>query len=147
MILVNWYTKWQTILVQILNRANQKLKTLNKFKIIKNKKSMSKLNKETIEQGLAKLNDLLKTAGKVTIIVVAMTVGFISGEIYHNYQTHIKMSNMQAPKNAEITSVAINERGELMMIDRKNGAYTLYDAPVGDMIFKLYANRIYSQHK
>ena len=54
---------------------------------------------------------------------------------------------MQAPKNAEITSVAINERGELMMIDRKNGAYTLYDAPVGDMIFKLYANRIYSQHK
>ena len=91
MILVNWYTKWQTILVQILNRANQKLKTLNKFKIIKNKKSMLKLNKETIEQGLAKLNDLLKTAGKVTIIVVAMTVGFISGEIYHNYQTNIKM--------------------------------------------------------
>jgi hypothetical protein len=54
---------------------------------------------------------------------------------------------MQEPKKSETTSVAINERGELMVIDRKGGAYTLYDATVGDMIFKLYANRIYSQNK
>ena len=105
------------------------------------------LNKETIKQGLLKLNELLKTVGKVTIVVVAMGVGFISGEIYHNYQTHTKMSNMQESRKAETTSVAINERGELMVIDRKGGAYTLYDATVWDMIFKLYANRIYSQNK
>jgi hypothetical protein len=105
------------------------------------------LNKETIKQGLLKLNDLLKTVGKVTIVVVAMGVGFISGEIYHNYKAHTRISSMQEPKKSETTSVAINERGELMVIDRKGGAYTLYDATVGDMIFKLYANRIYSQNK
>jgi hypothetical protein len=104
-------------------------------------------NKETIKQGTLKLNELLKTAGKVTIVVVAISVGFIGGEIYHNYQIHTKMSNMQESRKSATTSVAINERGELMVIDRNCGLYTLYDATVGDMIFKLYANRIYSQRK
>ena len=103
------------------------------------------MNKEAIKKGLVKLNEFLKTAGKVTIVVFAMGVGFMSGEIYHNYQNHIKMSNMQEPKKTEVTSVAINERGELMIIDRKTGTYTLFENQIGTMIFNLYANKIYSQ--
>jgi isoleucyl-tRNA synthetase len=88
---------------------------------------------------LAALNKI----GKITIIIVAMAVGFISGEIYRNYQTHITAMSMQECKTPEQTSVAINERGELMIINRKKGSYSLYDSQIGNMIFGLYANKIY----
>lgn len=102
------------------------------------------MNKEMLKEGLNKLNNVLKTAGKVTIVIVAMGVGFMSGEIYRNYQNHIKMTNMQESKKTDATSVAINERGELMIIDRTKGTYTVYENQIGTMIFNLYANKIYT---
>jgi hypothetical protein len=47
-------------------------------------------------------------------------------------------------KMVKETSVAVNERGELMLIDRKNGTFQIYQDSVGQIIFKMYANKMYS---
>ena len=45
------------------------------------------------------------------------------------------------------TSIAINERNELMIIDRSTGMYEVYESKIGNTIFSLYANQMYSQKK
>lgn len=101
------------------------------------------ITKETLKINWNAFSTALKRIGRATIIIIAVAVGFISGEIYHNYQSQIRNISMQESKTPEETSVAINERGELMIINRKKGNYTVYDKQVGNMIFNLYANKIY----
>lgn len=85
--------------------------------------------------------------GKIAIIVTAMACGYASSEIYHRYDDSIKAHKMQEPKTIKETSAAINERGELMVIDRKYGTYQIYDGEVGKIIFELYATKIYYDQK
>jgi hypothetical protein len=85
--------------------------------------------------------------GKIAVIVIAMACGYAASEIYHRYDASIKAHKMQEPKTVKETSAAINERGELMVIDRKYGTYQIYDGEVGRLIFELYASKIYYQQK
>jgi len=87
----------------------------------------------------------LNKIGKATVIIAAIAIGFISGDIYNNYKNHTKLSSMQNARKTDETSVAVNERGELMIIDRKTGSYTLYENGLGQSIFNIYANRIYQK--
>jgi hypothetical protein len=87
----------------------------------------------------------LKTAGRVTIIAASLFVGFTAGEIYRSYKKGLATSHMPTVQKIEITSVAINDRGELMIIDRGTGKYLLFDDQVGQSIFNQYASRIYVQ--
>jgi hypothetical protein len=85
--------------------------------------------------------------GKVAIIVIAMACGYAASEIYHRYEDGVKANKMQEPKTIKETSAAINERGELMIIDRSNGTYQIFDGEVGRTIFSLYAKEIYYKQK
>lgn len=85
--------------------------------------------------------------GKVAIIVIAMACGYAASEIYHRYEDGVKANKMQEPKTIKETSAAINERGELMVIDRSNGTYQIFDGEVGRTIFNLYAKEIYYKQK
>ena len=91
--------------------------------------------------------NFLKTAGQVTIIVVALFIGFTSGEVYRAYKKGITNTTPRMPEvqKVDVTSVAINDRGELMIIDRGTGKYLLFDDQVGQSIFSQYASRIYVQ--
>ena len=88
---------------------------------------------------------VLKTAGRITIIAVSLFIGFTSGEIYRAYNKGIAASQMPTVQKVDATSVAINDRGELMIIDRGTGKYMLFDDQVGKSIFNQYASRIYVQ--
>jgi hypothetical protein len=85
--------------------------------------------------------------GKVAVIIIAMACGYAASEIYHRYEASIKAHKMQEAKTIQETSAAINERGELMVIDRKSGTYQIYDSQVGRTIFDLYAKEIYYKQK
>ena len=52
---------------------------------------------------------------------------------------------MPQVQKIESTSIAINDRGELMVIDRQTGKYLLFQDSVGQQIFNQYASRIYVQ--
>lgn len=89
--------------------------------------------------------NVLKTAGRVTIIGISLFIGFTSGEIYRAYKKGIATTHMPPLQKVAATSVAINDRGELMIIDRESGKYLLFDDHVGQSIFNQYASRIYLQ--
>lgn len=96
-----------------------------------------------------KVAPVLNNAKKIAIIIVAMSFGFTVNLLYNKY-TNIPKCESEATKAGDThvlnaTSVAINERNELMIIDRKTGTYETYDAEVGNTIFTLYANQMYSQ--
>ncbi len=83
--------------------------------------------------------------GKVAIILVALTIGFISGEIYHRVTETAKDKVPMDSKEVhqlKTTSIAINERAELLIIDRKTGNYEIYQDSIGKVIFNLYASQM-----
>lgn len=104
---------------------------------------------EKMEAFKAKMKPLMQNVRKVSIIVVAMTFGFVACLLYNKLTTKTvcaepesNVSNVHVIKE---TSVAINERNELMLIDRATGTYEIYEAAIGNTIFTMYANQMYSQ--
>lgn len=94
-------------------------------------------------QILEKSRILLKKIGKFIIFVLLVVFGYSICEIYH----YTKNKSTNTVKKGNEVSVAVNERGEMMIIDRTTGEYNLYQDSVGIFIFNLYANRMQSQYK
>jgi len=83
----------------------------------------------------------------IGIVIVSITFGIFAHKIYFklNEDKPCKSSIIYPEmKMLSQTSVAVNERGELMLIDRKNGTFQIYQDSVGQVIFKMYANKMYS---
>jgi len=101
--------------------------------------------KEIAEKSLAKVTLMLRKLGSIALLALALTTGFAIGYYYQFVRSSVKPSEWEKIKESESTSVAINERGELMIIDRKNGDYMVYDNEVGKLIFQLYAAETYGK--
>jgi alpha-N-acetylglucosamine transferase len=101
------------------------------------------MNKQVI---IEKLRKFFGAAGKTVVIVSAMLVGFGVSEALNAYKKNREkeVSVMPPTRSIEYTSIATNERGELLVIDRKTGEYTVYSDSIGTAIFNLYAGRIYA---
>ncbi len=86
-------------------------------------------------------------AGRILLVIIALSSGYAISEIRHRYKESLVegKSPMVARPAAEI-SVAINERNELMLIDRRNGKYEIYQDSTGMQIFNLYANKLYKDN-
>jgi hypothetical protein len=105
---------------------------------------METQNKMEVLKEKAKL--VTRNAGKIGIIVIAMAIGFFAGDVYHRInrsekEKSVPMSKKKIHTLVE-TSIAINERSELLIIDRQNGEYEIYQDSVGQMIFRLYASQM-----
>ena len=92
-----------------------------------------------------KLKDYLAKLGRVFLFTLAVILGYSVCEIYHRTKTNPSVA--KEVKTISETSVAINERGEMMIIDRKTGDYTIYQDSVGKSIFTLYANSIQAKYE
>jgi hypothetical protein len=96
----------------------------------------------------AKVKAFFNTTGKVVVIAASMVVGFGAAQLY-NYVTKKdeKPATIQVNpgKGMKETSIAVNERNELMIIDRQNGSYQIYSDSVGHAIFNLYAGQLYAK--
>jgi hypothetical protein len=94
------------------------------------------------------LKKFFSNLGKVAIIFTAMASGYATSEIYHRYEMTLKTHKMQAVKTLEKdVSVAMNEKSELIFMDRTSGTYQMFDAQVGQEVFNLYASKIYNAQK
>jgi len=101
--------------------------------------------KELIDAFLQKLGVFGKKLGNLIIVAIAMLAGFFIGYYYWVMTNKVGKSQWDSIKPLTTTSVAINERNELLVIDRKTGIYSIYQDSVGIVIFNHYANRIYKQ--
>ena len=103
---------------------------------------MKKINFTEIKDKAIKV---FNTTGRVVIVAAALFIGFTAGEIYRSYKKGLEINHMPQVQKIESTSIAINDRGELMVIDRQTGKYLLFQDSVGQQIFNQYASRIYVQ--
>jgi hypothetical protein len=95
-----------------------------------------------------RLKKAIDTMGRVTIIAAALLIGFGAGKMYSLYvgkPSATSAGMMPRPSSMNETSIAVNERGELMVIDRRNGSYQIYSDSVGRSIFNLYAGQMYAK--
>jgi hypothetical protein len=107
------------------------------------------MKNEKLQMFVEKAKVFFTHAGKIAIIGAAMIFGFIVCDVYHRITDKEKHSttnvvNLKNVHKLDETSVAINERNELLIIDRKTGTYEIYQDSIGNMIFSLYAGKIYS---
>jgi len=101
-------------------------------------------NRKNFAQQLAeKVSSLLKRLGTVAVLASAMIAGFCIGYYYETALHQVKGDAWQEAKTLKTTSIAVNEKEDLLIIDRKTGAYTIYSDSVGRIIFNLYAQRAY----
>ena len=125
----------------IQNWVQQFVKCLiTKNKNMKNEKLSAFINKAKV---------VLTHTGKIVIIIVAMVIGFIISDVNHRLQAKKEKEtnqvvNLKNVHSLSETSIAINERSELMVIDRRTGTYEIYQDSIGTIIFNLYAGKIYS---
>lgn len=94
-----------------------------------------------------KLKAAFNQFSKFLIVVLALLVGFVIGQYYYKSKevTVQKLPmDLKTIHRLDGTSVAINERNELLVIDRKIGSYEIYSDSVGKVIFKLYASQMSS---
>jgi predicted negative regulator of RcsB-dependent stress response len=101
--------------------------------------------KQVMQTILDKLGKLSKKLGNLLILALALVAGFVIGYYYWMVTNKSQKTEWENIKALSETSVAINERNELLVIDRKSGVYSIYQDSIGIVIFNLYANRIYKQ--
>ena len=95
-----------------------------------------------------KVKSLFNTTGKVIIIAASMIIGFGVSQLYNSYNERGKkpaIIQVRPGKPMTETSIAVNERNELMIIDRQSGSYQIYSDSVGRAIFNLYAAQLYTK--
>jgi hypothetical protein len=99
---------------------------------------------------LVKASKVLKETLRILGFVCLVALGYILSELYH-YSTmerdKVNCASPKVTKTIKEISVAINERSELMIIDRTTGEYEIYQDSIGQSIFNLYATRIQSEYQ
>jgi hypothetical protein len=92
---------------------------------------------------LEKVSSLLKRIGTVAVLASALIGGFCIGYYYNLAVNKVNGDNWRESKTLTNTSVAVNEKAELLIIDRKTGVYTIYSDSIGKVIFNIYAQKAY----
>ena len=94
--------------------------------------------------------EYLQKFGRIALFALLFALGYFSSEIYHGLKAKECEKIPLSPKitkRIDKVSVAINERNELMIIDRTDGSYEIYQDSVGKCIFNLYANSIQNKYE
>jgi hypothetical protein len=97
----------------------------------------------------SKISEIALKAGKALLFLCIFTLGYLACDIYHRAKKEpdAVQSEAKITKTIGKVSVAINERNELMIIDRTDGSYEIYQDSIGRCIFNLYANSIQSKYE
>ena len=104
-----------------------------------------KFNLETLSNSLS---IFFNRVAHFSIIIVALVVGFIVGHYYD--VVFDKVSNKNAFKKVytmKETSIALNEKNQILIIDKTDGSYRTYEDSVGLKIFDFFANKLYVKEK
>ena len=102
------------------------------------------------QEFLGKASKVLKETLRILGFVCLVALGYILSELYHYSTMERDRDSVSSPKITKTikeVSVAINERNELMIIDRTTGEFEIYQDSIGQSIFNLYATRIQSQYQ
>ena len=93
------------------------------------------------------IKNKLQHLGKVLIVLISVVVGAGGHSLYLKIKQPVivEVPRFKQTHSMENTSVAINERKELLILNRDNGELLLLQDSVGLAIFNLYAAIIYRE--
>lgn len=97
--------------------------------------------KKVVEQ----IRSLAKPFLLVVMISAALCIGWVVG--YYTNKIANNYVNQKSIRTQETVSVAINEKNQLILIDKETGEYQIYSDSVGLNILNIYAKSIVSQTK
>ena len=104
---------------------------------------MKKIDELKLESVKSFLSKLLKNSWSITVIALAISSGWYGRWLYDKVK-----NNLEHPtKTIDKTSVAVNEREELIIFDRETGDYTVYDKEVRLAIFNQQFTKIQTDFK
>jgi len=94
-----------------------------------------------------KLKLATNAGGKLLIIACAMIIGYGISQFQGYMKSRHQPATSTMPPTQTMTSVsiAVNERGELLLIDRQKGSFQIYSDSIGRAIFNLYAGQMYAK--
>lgn len=85
----------------------------------------------------------LTKAGRILIVIAAVFIGYVGANVHTTYKSKMVVSPVPIVKTLSETSIALNERNEMLVINRADGTYQIYQDSVGITIFNLYAEKMY----
>lgn len=93
-----------------------------------------------------KILQVVKKVGGGVLIVTAVVSGYAIGRYQNSKSPTPQKPNPYAHvlKPSEV-SIAVNESGELLFVERKTGKYIVYSNEIGMNVFKMYSNKIYQE--
>jgi hypothetical protein len=89
-----------------------------------------------------KVKDFFKKAAFYIVLAFGLGFSFAAGYLTHKINvknTKEVVNPYNCVKSVNEVSVAVNEKSEMLIINRKDGSYEVYSDSVGQIIFKLYA--------
>jgi len=95
---------------------------------------------------LEKIKTFVKHFMFYVVFVLSLSVGFSVGYYYNTIKSYKK--NIYAPEvvmKKDIT-LAIDESNNMIVINKKDGTYVVYQDSIGYVIFNFYAKNIWGQH-
>lgn len=103
------------------------------------------INKKSYVGMTEKVRNFLKKLGFYTIISVLCVTSFILGLNYTKLTTVTVDENLLLTKiTKKDVFLALDEFGNIMVVDKKTGKYTIYDDTVSKTVFNMYAKTIVS---
>lgn len=104
--------------------------------------------KSKMESVKVYITNTLKRIGAVSVILMAIGAGFVVGYYYNTLFKKMEDNNQfKYVRSLTETSVAINEKNQLLIMDRNSGTYKIYEDSVGVVIFNMFANKMFiSKH-
>ena len=100
---------------------------------------------ELLENLKSKATKVHQFLSKTVVILISLIIGFLVSEGYQVYLSKVAKSDpkMSRTLTQKEISVAINERGELIFMNRIDGTYIIYSDSVGLIVFNHYASKMY----
>jgi hypothetical protein len=93
-----------------------------------------------------KFKSLIKNVFSIALIIASMSIGFIASQLYHRYKESTKVDIQEIQTSKQIFT-AFGEKGELLLINRKTGAYNMYSDEIVKIIFNHQASVMYNTSK
>jgi len=106
---------------------------------------METINMHNKKQQIA---NFIQKSGRVLTIFALVALAIVGSYYYGKFKNaqDPEKPTMQIQPSIKLkdVSIAVNERNEVLIIDRKTGEYMTYQDSVGLAIFNMYAGRLYT---
>lgn len=80
-----------------------------------------------------------------SVVAISLGVGFALG-FYYNLITDIKIDKKPKVTSKSEVNLAVDEKSNLLIINKSDGSYVMYADSIGYTIFNLYARNMFGQH-